>query len=125
MIMKIYSPERIDEYLADITKKKDPISEIIIMDIEHAKIVDITDFLGKEFFNNGPEWKHGKYTMYNGITATDIKDIVAEKNMFKIIIENNTYKNIRKKAIYLDMEYFALYNENNDKIFFENYNLEF
>jgi hypothetical protein len=116
----------LDEYINYICEETINRGHGFIIDIEHAKVADITDLLGNRFFKNGPEWKYSKNTIYyNGITATNITDIITEKNMFKLIIENNTYKNIKKKVIYLDMDYFILYNEKNDKIFLENYILEF
>ena len=107
-ILKGLNNDLLDEYINHVCEKTINSGHGFILDIEHAKVVDIEDFLGKEFFDNGPEWKHGKYIMYKGTTATDIKDIIAEKNLFKIIIENNTYKNTRIKTIYLDIENFAL-----------------
>jgi hypothetical protein len=123
-MLKGLDDDVLDKYINAICKETINSGHGFILDIEHAKQADITDLLGKGFFKNGPEWKKEKNTtIYDGFEATNIKDILAEKNMFKIIIENNTYRKTKIKTVSLDIENFILYNEKNKKIILEDYEL--
>jgi hypothetical protein len=124
-ILKCLDDNILDEYINNICKESIDRGHGFILDIENAKVADLADLLGKDFFKNGPKWKYGKNTInYNGIAATEIKEIVTEKNIFKIIIENNTFRKNKVKTIYMDIEEFVLYNENKKKILIEDYKLE-
>jgi hypothetical protein len=123
-MLKGLEDDVLDEYIYTICKETINSGHGFILDIEHAKQADITDLLGKGFFKNGPEWKYGKNTkIYDGFEATNIKDILAEKNMFKIVIKNNTYRKTKIKTVSLDIENFILYNEKNKQIILEDYEL--
>jgi hypothetical protein len=88
-----------------------------IIDIEFAKICDLGKCIDSKFFENGPNWKHKKYTMmYNGETATHMKNISNKDNKIYIEIENNTFEINKIETIILDIDQNIVINEKNDKM---------
>jgi hypothetical protein len=86
-----------------------------ILDIEFAKICDLEKCIDSKYFENGPNWKHGKYIMYNGETATDMKNIYNKNNKIYMDIENNTFENDKIETIILDIDKSIVINEKNNK----------
>jgi len=96
-----------------------------IMDIEFAKICDMEKCIDSKFFANGPNWKHGNYTMYKGKTATYIKDIYNKDGRIHIVIENNTFENSKCITLIIDFDKDIVINEsNNQTADIEQYELE-
>jgi hypothetical protein len=94
-----------------------------IPDLEFAKNCDLEKCIESKYFKNGPNWKHGKKCiMYNGKTATYIKNIYNKYNKIYIDIENNTFKINKIETIILDIDKNVVINkENNKSVIIEDY----